>query len=172
MNTLRLKTTSALLITTALAIGTVASANAERIEHTGTKSNPRVISRSVIPIQDPAGRETGTEVVLSELKFTSSPIKVKEEWVHNQFDYVAGTGPHWGFFVDVHENGDQTIGRFEGTTVTKTNADGSWVTTWQGTHRYTGGTGKFRNIKGSGTYQGKATSTGEYSETTKEVMEY
>ena len=165
--------TSSLLVTLVLVLGAApTTACAERIEHTGTKSNPRVISRSAMAIQDQAGREVGTEVVLGELKFANSPIKIKEEWVHNQFDYVAGTGPHWGFFVDVHENGDQTMGRFEGSTVTKTNPDGSWVTTWQGTHRYTGGTGKFRNVKGSGTYQGKATSSGEYSETTKEVVEF
>jgi len=165
--------TSSLLVTLALVLGTApTTASAERIEHTGTKSNPRVISRNAMAIQDQTGREVGTEVVLSEIKFANSPIKIKEEWVHNQFDYVAGSGSHWGFFVDVHENGDQTIGRFDGTTVTKANPDGSWVMTWQGAHRYTGGTGKFQNVKGSGTYQGRATSSGEYSETTKETMEY
>jgi len=167
-----LKTTGALITLTLVLGGLPSTASAERIEHIGTKSNPRVISRSAIAIQDPIGREVGTEVVLSAISFANSPVKVKEEWVQNQFDYTAGTGNHWGLFVDVHENGDQTFGRFEGATVTKTNVDGSWVTTWQGTHRYTGGTGKYRNVRGGGTYEGKVTSLGDYDETTKEIIEY
>lgn len=166
-------TSAGVLLSVAIAIALAPGiARAERIEHSGVKSNPRVISRNVMPINDPVGREIGTELVLSELHFTNSPIKVKEEWVYSQFDYVGGTGPHWGIFVDVLESGEQTVGRFEGNTVMKANPDGSWVMTWEGTHRYTGGTGKFKNVKGGGTYKGKATSTGEYTELTEEIMEY
>jgi hypothetical protein len=46
----------------------------------------------------------------------------------------------------------------EGTVKTTFKEDGSWeATTWEGTYEVTGGTGKLKNIKGSGTYRGKAT---------------
>ena len=42
-------------------------------------------------------------------------------------------------------------------------------TTWEGTWKMTGGTGKFKNIKGSGTYRGKATAEGSSTEWEGEV---
>ena len=45
------------------------------------------------------------------------------------------------------------------------------TTTWEGTYKATGGTGKFKNIKGGGTYRGKATAEGA-SEDWEGEMEY
>jgi hypothetical protein len=36
--------------------------------------------------------------------------------------------------------------------------------TWEGTYQTNGGTGKFKNIKGAGTYRGKATAQEAFSE--------
>ena len=47
--------------------------------------------------------------------------------------------------------------------------DGSWERTWEGTYKITGGTGKFKNIKGSGTYRGKVTAEGAFTEFEGEV---
>jgi hypothetical protein len=47
--------------------------------------------------------------------------------------------------------------------------DGSWERTWEGTFKLTGGTGKFKNIKGGGTYRGKATAEGASTEFEGEV---
>jgi hypothetical protein len=38
------------------------------------------------------------------------------------------------------------------------------MSTWEGTYKIIGGTGKFKNIKGSGTYRGKATAEGASEE--------
>ena len=145
---------------------------AERIDQTSIKSNPRIVSRNATTLVDVPNHEVGQEVQLSEIKFSHPAFKVKEEWVYNQFNYVGGSGPHWGTFVDVHEDGSQTFGKYEGAQKTVANADGSWVTTWEGTYKYTGGSGKFKNIKGSGTYKGKASSAGDFREEGKESLEY
>ena len=47
--------------------------------------------------------------------------------------------------------------------------DGSWEATWEGTWKATGGTGKFKNIKGGGTYRGKATAQGASTDWEGEV---
>jgi hypothetical protein len=123
-------------------------------------------------LNDAPGHEVGQEVQLSEIKFSHPAFKVKEEWVYNQFNYVAGTGPHRGMFVDVHEDGSQTFGTYEGSQKTVVNNDGSWSATWEGTYKYTGGTGRFKAIKGSGTYRGKASSSGDFEEHGKETAEF
>ena len=151
------------------AIGT---ASAEKFEQTSIKKNPRILTRSAMALNDVANHEIGQEIQLSDIKFTNLAFKVKEEWVYNQFDFVGGTGPHRGSFVDVHEDGNQTFGTYEGSQRTSTNSDGSWKATWEGTYKYTGGTGKFKNIKGHGTYKGSVSSNTEFLEEGWEKGEY
>jgi len=69
---------------------------------------------------------------------------------------VAGTGTHKGYYRRLHKNGETDYGPIEGTHKTTVNEDGSWEATWEGTWKANGGTGKFKNCKGSGTYRGKA----------------
>jgi hypothetical protein len=71
-------------------------------------------------------------------------------------DYVAGTGYHRGHNGNVHPGGDRTFLTYEGRTTRTTNSDGSWESKFEGTMRFTGGTGKFEGIKGEGRYVGKA----------------
>jgi hypothetical protein len=166
---------SACAVLTAVAFVLSTAANdvrAERIEQTSAKSNPRIVSRNVVTLNDVAGHEVGQEMQISTIKFSHSSFRAKEEWVYNQFDFVNGSGPHRGTWVDWHEDGSQTFGTYEGSQKTVANPDGSWSATWEGTYKYTGGTGKYKNIKGTGTYKGKATSAGEFSEDGKETMQY
>ena len=92
-----------------------------------------------------------------------------EQIVYEQSDPVAGTGTHRGYFRRLFKNGDTDYGPFEGTHKTTVKEDGSWETTWEGTWKVTGGTGKFKNIKGGGTYRGKATAEGAFTELEGEV---
>lgn len=162
---------SGLCFATFWTIAPIANA-AEKIEQTSSKSNPRIVSRNAIALADVPNHEVGQEVQLSEIKFSHPAFKVKEEWVYNQFNFVGGSGPHWGLFVDVHEDGSQTFGKYEGAQKTVANSDGSWTATWEGTYKYIGGTGKFKNVKGSGTYRGKASSAGDFREDAKEAVEF
>jgi hypothetical protein len=63
----------------------------------------------------------------------------------------------------------QTTGHTKERKKQRSKKDGSWKTTWEGTWKVTGGTGKFKNIKGGGTYRGKATAQEALTEWEGEV---
>ena len=157
----------ALLFAISLAAGA-----GEKIEQTYVKTNNRTVARSATPLADVPNHELGQEILLGEVKYSNPAFKIKEEWVYQQFNFVGGTGSAWGTYIDLHEDGTQTFGKFEGTQKLVSNADGSWIATWEGTYKLIGGTGKYKNIKGSGTYKGKATSAGDSREDGKETIEY
>ena len=74
---------------------------------------------------------------------------------------MAGTGTARGYFRRLYKNGDIDYGTYEATHKTTFKKDGSWKeTTWEATSKAIGGTGKFKNVKGSGTARGKATAEG------------
>jgi hypothetical protein len=93
----------------------------------------------------------------------------KEELIYSQVDQVAGTGTSRGYFRRFHKNEETTYGSFEGTHKTTVKEDGSWERTFEGTYKITGGTGKFKNINGGGTYRGKGTAEGASAEFEGEV---
>ena len=64
-------------------------------------------------------------------------------------ELAAGNGPQRGHWVNEHADGDKDWGTFEGR-ITTVNGQ----TTMEGNWQYTGGTGKFANIRGGGTYKG------------------
>ena len=82
-----------------------------------------------------------------------------EEWIYMHSDSVAGTGTHRGHSVTNYENGDKSYQKWEGTHKT-TVKDGAWETKFEGKSQFTGGTGKFKNIKGGGAYKGTMTAKG------------
>ena len=135
----------------------------------GTDKAGPPISRTVVyPGDDPkhelvlwTGRET-----------TTSPdpdVNGTEIMKYGQDDQVAGTGPHRGYFRRLFKNGDTDYASHEGKHKTTFKEDGSWEATWEGTFKVTGGTGKFKNIKGEGTYRGKATAQGASNDWEGEV---
>jgi len=63
---------------------------------------------------------------------------------------MAGTGH--GYYIDIMANGDKSFVRWQG----KQSQDG----TAEGTWKYAGGTGKFKTLRGGGTYKGKAAQDG------------
>ena len=65
-------------------------------------------------------------------------------------DLIAGSGPQSGYFVNDHPEGDRDFGTFEGRIVTS----GDEVTI-EGTWKFTGGTGRFKGLRGGGTYKGR-----------------
>jgi hypothetical protein len=93
-----------------------------------------------------------------------------EVMIYGQNDQVVpGTGTHRGYSRRLFKNGETTYGSFEGMHKTSFKEDGSREATWEGTWKVTGGTGKFKNIKGGGTYRGKALAQGASSEWEGEV---
>lgn len=71
---------------------------------------------------------------------------------YGQSDSVAGTGSHRGYSFFNHKTGDKVYTKWEGTHKTTIKEDKSWETNVEGKIEFIGGTGKFENIKGGGTY--------------------
>jgi hypothetical protein len=67
------------------------------------------------------------------------------------FDYVNGSGPHWGYGVTTFPDGSTTVIKYEGTTT----AQEGGASSFKGAYTYIGGTGRFEGIQGRGSYTGK-----------------
>jgi len=147
---------------------------AEKKKIMGTNKLGPPICRTVVPLGpgDDPKHELVVLMIRRDTTTSSDPDFNETEVIHyEQADQVAGTGTHRGYFQRFHKNGDTDYGTYEGTHKTTVKEDGSWETTWEGTWKSLGGTGKFKNTKGSGTYRGKATAQEAFSEWEGE-MEY
>ena len=146
---------------------------AEKKKVMGTNKQGPWISRTFVP--PGPGDDPKHELVALQIRrdTTTSPdpdLNGTEQIVYDQSDSVAGTGTHRGYYVRQHKNGDTEYGIFEGTHKTTNKEDGSFLeATWEGTYKVIGGTGKFKNAKGSGTYRGKATAEGASTDFEGEV---
>ena len=127
----------------------------------GTDKFGPIISRTLVPLGpgDDPKHELAVQAIYRATTTSPDPdINGSEVIVYQQEDQVAGTGTARGYYVRFYKNGDTDYGTIEQTHKTSFKGDGSWEsTTWEGTYKVTGGTGKFKNIKGSGTFRGKAT---------------
>ena len=79
--------------------------------------------------------------------------------LYEQQDRTAGSGSDKGYVTVTHPNGDKSYLKFEGTN--KLVKGGSaWKVSSEGRIWITGGTGKFKDMKGNGSYKGTATPKG------------
>ena len=63
-------------------------------------------------------------------------------------DYVDLNGPAWGYSVTLLENGDRIFAEFSGATQTVVGPDGPKMTEATNVHTWTGGTGKYKGVRG------------------------
>jgi hypothetical protein len=97
----------------------------------------------------------GHALVISQSKCTwtkpmeTDGIQDKDAVTTATAEVRSGKSTNHGYFVDNMANGDKVFVRFQGSGSMKDNtSEGKWT--------YAGGTGKFKGIKGQGTYKGKA----------------
>lgn len=88
---------------------------------------------------------------------------------YEQVDGMKKGGTHKGYRIQHHENGDETYIRFEGSYKVSEKEEGVYESHFQGRWELTGGTGKFENIKGNGTYKSTEAKTGAVTEWTGKV---
>jgi hypothetical protein len=140
----------------------------EKKKYGGTNKIGPPISKTVVSPGDDPKHELVMTIYRQTTTSSDPDWDGTEEMIYDQSDSVAGTGTHRGYFRRLHKNGDTTYGSFEGMHKA-VKEDGSSEPTWEGTYKLTGGTGKFNNIKGGGTYRGKATADGASTEFEGEV---
>jgi hypothetical protein len=75
---------------------------------------------------------------------------------YSSADVTDGNGHEHGYFVNEHANGDRESGSWEGTITTKNDR-----VSFEGTWKYTHGTGHFAGISGNGKFKGHMTSPTE-----------
>jgi hypothetical protein len=142
---------------------------AEKKKVMGTNKFGPPICRTVVPL-GPGDDPKHELVVLAIYRATTTSLNESELIAYEQADEVAGTGTQRGYFRRLYKDGDTDYGTYEGTHKTSFKEDGSWeATTWEVTWKSIGGTGKFKNIKGSGTSRGKATAQESLEEFEGEV---
>jgi hypothetical protein len=120
----------------------------------------RANSQSVISLEDVPNHELHLVTIAGLQKTSDANWKDSRITYWATSDLVGGSGTQRGYFVDVHPNGDRDIGTFEGKVVTA-----AAQVTIEGTWKYTGGTGMFKGLTGSGTYKGRMTSPMEVENT-------
>ena len=76
-------------------------------------------------------------------------VKVKEAWQRAMSDYTDLSGRANGYYVYAMDNGDKVFARWEGLTQTTINPDGSKASEIWGVTTLTGGTGKFKGLRGT-----------------------
>ena len=138
----------------------------------GTNKHEPPISRTVVPPGpgDDPKHELVALMIRRETTTSPDPDHNETEQIsYEQSDQVEGTGTHRGYYRRLFKNGDTDYGPYEGTHKTTVKEDGSSETTWEGTWKTHGGTGKFQNIKGSGTARGKGTAQGSSTDWEGEV---
>jgi hypothetical protein len=123
-----------------------------KIAYKGLGADSRYTQEHVIDVGDVPGHQ----VRIVELRriFSADPpvyenVRGVEEWARGYSDYTDGNGHGWGYIVVVMENGDKIFGRYDGTAQAVAGADGSRKITFTGVTTLTGGTGRFRSIRGT-----------------------
>jgi hypothetical protein len=135
----------------------------------GTNKPGPFISRTVVSPGDDPKHELVLMIRRDTTTSSDPDWNETEQIVYEQDDEVAGTGTHKGYYRRFYKNGETDYGPYEGAVKTTVKEEGSWETTWEGTWKSIGGTGKFQNIKGSGTYRGKPTAQESFTEWEGEV---
>ena len=123
-----------------------------RIVYKGLAADGMYTQQHVIDVGDVSGHQ----VRIVELRriFSADPpvyegVRGVEEWSRGYSDYTDGNGHGWGYVVVVMANGDKIFGRYDGTSQAVAAADGSRKITFTGVTTLTGGTGRFRSIRGT-----------------------
>ncbi|MBV8093349.1 MAG: hypothetical protein JO110_08960 [Acetobacteraceae bacterium] len=75
-------------------------------------------------------------------------LKRTEGWTRGYSDYIDRNGRAWGYSVDTLQNGDKIYMEWTGSSQTTVTQDGSKEGHFEGTVRWTGGTGKYVGVRG------------------------
>ena len=143
------------VFTSLVAVASLAVAG-EKQKITYTKNARQMFAETKINPGGAAGRELSQMIYVDSIA-TASGWDLLEERGINQDDQIEGSGKHKGVAVDVMKNGDTVFQVYAGTHKTTVKEGGAWEVNYQGTMEFKGGTGKYKDAKGKGTYKGKVT---------------
>ena len=135
---------------------TVTSPAESAEKFTYTKNARQFLAETKINPGGAPGRELAQSMFV-DTKTTSTGWDLLEERGINQDDQVDGSGKHAGVAVDIMKNGDTVFQVYSGTHKMTMKEGGAREVNYQGTMQFKGGTGKYKNATGKGTYKGRIT---------------
>jgi hypothetical protein len=118
-----------------------------------------IAAENLVTSEDPAGLTIYRVHRLYELTSSDPDWNGAQMLEWEQGNEAASNGVHQGHDIELRKGGDQSYQRFQGThKLVKPYPDFEYQA--EGKMEYLGGTGKFKNLKGSGKYTSVATPAG------------
>jgi hypothetical protein len=130
---------------------------AERKDMTISGKSKRMISETKAAPGDTPNHEFAQNVRVDTWTSSNPDFNNVDMVLYEHDDCVAGSCTHRGYAVSVPKDGDQFYTRYEGTHRVITKEGGAWEVPFEGRIQFTGGTGRYKNLKGDMRYRGMAT---------------
>jgi len=143
------------LIAAALSLAIIPLASAQQRQQFSFRNPPgasKYEEQHVIDVGDVPGHQVrvySVHAVFPQEAPVFDGVKVKESWQRAMSDYTNLSGHANGYIVYAMENGDKVFARWQGLTQTTINPDGSKASEIWGVTTLTGGTGKFKGLRGT-----------------------
>lgn len=152
MRTFLTRACSNLTILTAVLVLLASPAAAEKKSLTYESHLGPVLSRTSAAPGDRPDHEI-VQTTRQDMTFSADPDWNEVPLInYSQSDLVAGSGTVAGYAIRTHRNGDKSFYSYQGKLRAVTE-DGAKYTVGEGTVNLIGGTGKFANAKGTGTWK-------------------
>jgi hypothetical protein len=149
-------------------VGVEVSAETLKISGTGTATPALVESRIVAP-DDSKHTMTIARRIESNKSTDPNCQTMQVEFV-TYADYVAGTGFQRGHRTNTCPSGDKWFSTYQGKVTTTPKPAGPPDVSGEGTYQVTGGTGRYQDARGGGTYRGRLTPEGFVYEWEGEIV--
>lgn len=117
----------------------------------------RIETENIIDIPGTSGRQLG-QTYYRGLYFEDG--EVVQSWAMETFERSPEGGSQKGMTINTYKDGSTTVMSFEGD---KSFVDGKTRNGFEGRWSFVGGSGRFANIKGGGTYEGESYDAIAYS---------
>ncbi|HTS51912.1 MAG TPA: hypothetical protein VMH26_01450 [Burkholderiales bacterium] len=114
-------------------------------------STSQYLQQHAIDVDDSPGHQVRVYEIrnsYSEKDFAFGGVLVKESISRGMSDYINFSGPFITYTVYTLEDGNKIFSRNTGTSQSMTKEDGSKVVKFSFVENFTGGTGKFKGIRG------------------------
>lgn len=138
---------AAILVITALLLMFVTQAGAETLKG---RDAYHITKAEAIKVGDVPGHAVGVAKCRGLTFFDDGEVATLS--VIFTYDYTNGDGTHEAYLLCTFEDGSTVVSKLKGTTRA---IQGGKYSSFKGTQSYIGGNGRFKGIKGSGSYTGK-----------------
>lgn len=156
---------SAALFVTLLSLLVSSAVSAATLDCSNTKVSKEELSRQVINPGDRPDREMVQAVRVDILSSDNPEFDGSQETVYVHLDQIGATGGHSGYGEIVLNSGEKLWTKWQGTHNLVMEGD-NWTLPFHGVFRFIAGTGKYKAIRGGGSYDGVVTESGLTQTTT------